>query len=397
MRTFGTAALIVFVLAAAACGGQHRSLSIQVAPRSATLDVPFTIRVEGLPARRRTLITFSGRAVDGKIARGQISVRPDAAGHVRIRDRYLYPQLNALAGWPKNLRISVSSGGDTVSELATRAPVDPATLLTSFEDPAKVGFYGEWVRPKRAHRHTAILLFGGSEGGLAQQSVATTLAAHGYPVLHLAYFGEPGLPRALLRIPLEYFEHALEWLRRQPAADPKRIVTLGWSRGGEASLIVASTFPKLVDAAVGYVPSASIVRSPVRLFAPAWTYRGRPFHGDTYIDVPRTYGWIRVERVSGPVFVVGGGDDRLWASGSSVAALKMRMLAHHRRDITALIYPSAGHAIAAVVPPQILPSSVGYGVVQSRYGVLNLGGSPRADEGALESSWPKLLRFLRML
>lgn len=40
-------------------------------------------------------------------------------------------------------------------------------------------------------------------------------------------------------------------------------------------------------------------------------------------------------------------------------------------------------------------SSAGYGYVQSRYGLLNLGGSPQADEAALEDSWPKLLRFLQ--
>src|ERR671936_1469150 len=85
-----------------------------------------------------------------------------------------------------------------------------------------------------------------------------TLAGHGYPVLQLAYFREPGLPQSLTRIPLEYFERALGWLSRQPEVDPRRIVTWGWSRGGEASLLVAATFPELVHAAVAYVPSAYV-------------------------------------------------------------------------------------------------------------------------------------------
>jgi dienelactone hydrolase len=76
------------------------------------------------------------------------------------------------------------------------------------------------------------------------------LAARGYPVLALAYFREDGLPRELVRIPLEYFRRALLWMRTRPEVDPARVVTLGISRGGELSLILASTFPDLVSGAI---------------------------------------------------------------------------------------------------------------------------------------------------
>jgi dienelactone hydrolase len=196
----------------------------------------------------------------------------------------------------------------------------------------------------------------------------------------------------LSRIPLEYFERALRWLGKQPAADPTRLVTFGISRGGEASLLIAGTFPQLVHAAVGYVPSAIVVPSPLSVAVPAWTFHGQPVRGDTSAAVPT--GWIRVERIDGPVFVVGGDDDALWPSGYSVRNIRRRMLAHGRHDVTALEYPNAGHELGAVVPRQIELSAAGYGVVDTRYGQLILGGSPRADEAALEDSWPKLLAFL---
>jgi hypothetical protein len=103
---------------------------------------------------------------------------------------------------------------------------------------------------------------------------------------------------------------------------------------------------------------------------------------------------IRVERINGPVFVVGGDDDGLGASGLAVRAIKRRMLAHHRRDVTALDYPKAGHEIGSALPRQVDVSPANYGVLETRQGQIYLGGSPRADEDALEDSWPKAIAFL---
>jgi dienelactone hydrolase len=198
----------------------------------------------------------------------------------------------------------------------------------------------------------------------------------------------------LYDIRLEYFERALRWLANRQEVDPARLVTFGASRGGEASLLIASMFPQLVHAAVGYVPSATINPSTAVGGAPAWTYHGKPVYGDRATPTGTNYGSIRVERINGPVFVVGGDDDGLWPSGLAVRTIKSRMLAHRRRKITALDYPKAGHAIGFALPIQVKVSPVNYGVQSSRQGPEFFGGSPRADEAAREDSWPKLLRFL---
>jgi hypothetical protein len=48
-----------------------------------------------------------------------------------------------------------------------------------------------------------VLLLGGSEGGM-HEGDAALLAAHGFAVLALAYYGLPGVPATLRDIPLEY-------------------------------------------------------------------------------------------------------------------------------------------------------------------------------------------------
>jgi acetyl esterase/lipase len=155
----------------------------------------------------------------------------------------------------------------------------PASVTVAHERLSRVGFYGEWLTPRGARRHTAILLFGGSEGGLAGHLylTASMLAGHGYPVLALAYFREPGLPRSLERIPLEYFQRALQWMGQRRDVEPQQIVTFGISRGGELSLLLSSTFPNLVHGAIEYVGANVVIGGVGAVGQPSWIYQGSDF------------------------------------------------------------------------------------------------------------------------
>jgi hypothetical protein len=91
----------------------------------------------------------------------------------------------------------------------------------------------------------------GSEGGMSYTvRWASLLASHDIPALVVAYFNEPGLPCALGDIPLQYFAHAIGWLRRQRRVDPARVWLLSASRGSEAELLVAEHWPGLVHGIV---------------------------------------------------------------------------------------------------------------------------------------------------
>jgi len=373
----------------AGCGGRS-GVTVSVTPAAGTFDVPFSIRVTGLRPRQRVTLAFSGDSPSGATWRGSQHARANAHGVVSLPDDFVLARMHGprsgLVRFPRRVRVAVDTADAHAAATAQRDPVSFASLRSTFESPLKVGFFAEWDRPRGVRHHTAILLFGGSEGGLSLPQLATTLVSHGYPVLHLAYFGEPGLPQLLERVPLEYFRRALRWLAAQPEVDAKRIVTFGISRGGELSLILASTFPKLVRAAVGYVPFFEAVPSPSNPREPAWTFHGRP-----------VLGVIPVDRIAGPVFVAGGDADGLWQSGLSVEMVAERMREHDRRDLTALEYAHAGHSLGEVLPLQVPVSAKGYGIVRSQYGVLDLGGSPKADEAAREDAWPKLLAFLDRL
>lgn len=395
------AAVVVGVLAVfglSACGGNKAQLSVSAFPVSATIDTPVAVRVRGLANHAPARISFVGAAHDGSSFRWEIDVRADARGQVTLSNAYPYAHFDPHGRWPTRLTITVSSRVANASTHVERFFSSSVRLATEDERPDTVGFYGEWIRPPSAHHHTAILVFGGSEGGLSLpiQLLARTLAAHGYPTLALAYFGEPGIAQGLYNIPLEYFERALQWMAGQPAVDANRIVTLGVSRGQEASLLVASTFPHLVHGAVGYVGFSTIKPALTGSNAPAWTYHGRPVIGDPEREATgNDFGWIPVEKIDGPVFVVGGGDDGLAPSGLAARQIKQRMIQHHRQGITALDYPRAGHELGAVVARIISLNPIDYGVVDSpTQGRLYLGGSPEADEAALQDSWPKLLAFL---
>ena len=381
--------LVVALLALVAVGCGSSGVSLAVSPGDALLDAPFHVRVTGLAAHGRADLKVTEQAFPRGTLSAQAPVRADASGVVDLRSNL--PALvepvrgtanGALPRFTRRLRVSLLSGGRVVARTTAVRSVAASSVAVEQERPAQTGFYGEYLRPRGARARTAVLLLGGSEGGMPSAYTAGLLAAHGFPVLALAYFSEPGLPSEPRRIPLEYFRGALDWLARQPEASASRIVVLGVSRGGELALLLGSTFPEQLAAVAAYVPSDTVHSAPRDFLVPAWTYRGKPVAEDV----------IRVERIRGPVFVVGAGDDELWSSGAAVAAIARRLRAHGRPDLVALSYPLAGHGTGLIAPG--IPSRP---LVESRYGTLYLGGSPAADAAARADAWPKLLRFLARL
>jgi dienelactone hydrolase len=280
-------------------------------------------------------------------------------------------------GGPSVVRLSVLADGNTVARATLSRRITPRSVRIRQLTVRRDGVFGFLFTPAGHVRRPAVLAFGGSEGGYSSIDEAGLLAAHGYPALALAYFNAPGLPSQLVRIPLEYFARAGRILRAQPEADPARIVPLGVSYGGEASLLVAATFPRLFHGAIALVPSARVTSGLPRLGgdAAAWTLHGRA--------VPE--GPIAVERISGPVLVQGAGSDGEWPSADAVAEVQHRLAAHRFRfPHEGVVYPRAGHYSGIAVPnlpePTDQPSA---------------GGSPSADAAARADLWNRIQRYLR--
>jgi dienelactone hydrolase len=286
------------------------------------------------------------------------------------------------------VRLDLVQGGRSVAHTAIRRRLlAPGVRGHAVRD----GLYGELYHPPGGGRRAAALVIGGSEGGLRTAGVAGLLASHGDPALALAYFQEPGLPRTLKDIPLEYFARALERLRAQPDVDPRRVVVIGVSRGGEGALLIGSTYPGLVHGVVGLVPS-NVVNLSTNGRSPAWTLHGAPlahvgraeFGKPDPTDHPQAF--IRAERISGPILTFSGGDDLLWPSASYMTVLEQRLdqrhFAHPHRDVD---YAAAGHLLGSAVPYLPAPSVPDY------------GGSPAADAAARAALWPRILDFMRGL
>lgn len=240
--------------------------------------------------------------------------------------------------------------------------------------------------PPDKARHPAVLIFGGSEGGLGVTLVAKLLASHGYPTLAIAYFHDAGLPAVLKNIPLEYFATAARLLAAQPGVDPAHVIALSASRGTEAALLLAQNFPSLVHGAVLYAPSARVNGAfPVYVDGDAWTLGGRSLDSDELIPV---------DHVSGPVLAIAGDDDQVWPSATS-ATLIVRELdqAHNRYPHQALVVPHAGHAVAGY-PYSPRGTHILHPVVAQ---VLWLGGTRQANEAAQVQGWSKVLSLLNSL
>lgn len=385
----GCAVAVALIAAGCGAGGSDGPVRLIVTPRDALLDAPLHIRATGLDPGARATLRASWRSVGGATWTSSTPVRADGHGTVTLTgaaaraviepmrppraQSFAHPFFAvAVERTPEPLELSLGSARASVLRRGAPAGIEARELTV-----ARDGLAGYFYTPGGPRRRSALIVIGGSEGGISGIQEAALLAAHGHPALALGYFDEPGLPQRLGNIPLDYFARGFRWLGRQDGVDPHRMAISGASRGSEAALLMGADFPQLVRGVIGMVPSAD-VNTGLEGVATAWRLHGRP--------VPD--GPIAVERIRGPVLTVSGGADAQWNSTVYARRIARRREAHHApyHDV-ALHYPGAGHAIALPVPalPPPNPSDIGS------------GGSALADAAAREDAWPRILAFMDQL
>lgn len=258
-------------------------------------------------------------------------------------------------------------------------------------------------------RRPAILLLGGSEGGLgaAADGQARLLSKEGFTVIALAYYRLPGQPQRFELIPLETFTRAINWLKAHDEVDPTRLAIMGTSKGAEAALLIASRRSD-IGAVVAAVPSQVAWQGFDWSFAPvntsSWSEGGKPI---PYLPI-KTVGWngdiygpslteaakhpesaIPVERIAGPVLLLCGEDDKLWPSCPMARAVKARRDgAAGALETTLLAYPDAGHF---GVGPQ-LPAGADVPAMITMF-----GGSQEGNVAARADGWPRTITFLKQV
>jgi pimeloyl-ACP methyl ester carboxylesterase len=372
--------------------------AVTVAPQSSWVDQPVAIRVSGLPRRALATVRLSAKDATGKTWHSSARLRADAHGTVNLTGPRSWGLLASLtrrtaAAAPvvfrwgvkeRTMRLTVQVRGKTVARGSFRRGlphgVNEQTLTL-----AGTGVYGEYYAAASSARSPAVLIFGGSEGGLTVGLRAELLAAHGFPSLAIAYFGEPGLPPALASVPLEYFRRALEWLAAQTGVDPQKIAAIGISRGGEAAQLLGVHYPDLVHAVVAASASNAVVCGFPDCSKPAWTLNGAPipYVAGAPVPEPEGEGVIPDETVRGPLFLTCGERDVIWLSCPYERAIMERLRRFHHPYADELhAYPKAGHYVGGLMP--------GLPVAPSPYFDAN-------TERARQDLWPKLLAFLGRL
>jgi dienelactone hydrolase len=431
-RNFVTGAAASAVIATPRISGAAGP-TIRAQPDNDLQDIPLSIRLSGFSPRQPVIVTaemvtrdhFRWRSAamfvvgaDGEVDVG--TTAPVGGSYSGVSPMGLIWSMERI-GWPESeapkpatVFRAEARNGERAEASVIRAMVGPGVTSKLLEED---GLRGVWFLPPGDGPHPAVIVLGGSEGGLPVRSAAPLLASHGYATLALAYFGLPGLPRGLVNIPLEYFGKAIAHVRAAVAPRNDFVAVYGGSRGGELALLVASLYAD-VRAVVAVVPSGVIVGA----FGPsepgdlrprgAWTLAGKPLpdmgQNNRYANsgvadpVQRFLNLMRdldaveratipVQLIKGPVLMVSGRDDQIWPSFELAEIARRRLEAHnHPWPFEHISYPDAGHGMVPPYAPTTATTLV-HPVNRRTYA---RGGTPKGQIEANVASWRRTLDFL---
>ncbi|MEI4506927.1 acyl-CoA thioester hydrolase/BAAT C-terminal domain-containing protein [Sphingopyxis sp. CCNWLW253] len=272
------------------------------------------------------------------------------------------------------------------------------------------GIFANYYPAPGTGPHPAILLLGGSEGGLGKdmRALALLLQAEGYSTLQLAYHNASGKSAKLKNIPLEDFTRGLDWLKAQPGVDPARLGIVGYSKGAEAGLVIATRYPGIRAAALG-MPS-SVVWDGMSgenymfgSFSSSWSEKGEPLSHLAYKGQPGGDGLmpvfvnglkeiganpaaiIPVERFKGKLLLICGEAEKLWPSCPMTDQIVARAKTKDAPAPAVLRYKDAGHGVMGA--PFADP------VDAKKWS--KLGGTAKGNAAARMDSWPKIVAFLK--
>lgn len=392
--------------------------TIQVVPDRVLLDESAVIAVNGLNPKERVSIQASMIDGAGQVWQSQAEFIADAGGIVDVSKQApvegSYKEVSGMGLiWsmrPNEKGVTIyrppaNLGSQTIQfallrngERAANARLEQLRIAAGIQQTRLTGeLHGTFFVPNTAERHPAVLVVGGSEGGVPTLKAAW-LASHGFAALALAYFRYENLPALLEAIPLEYFGQALKWMMDRPEVEPDRIAVLGTSRGGELALQLGSMYPQ-IRTVVAYVPAN--VRYPAccgQTHVPyAWTWTGQPLAFLPLRLAPnpalRLEAAIKVEQTHGSVLLISGQDDGVWHSTAMadevVSRLKQSKFPY---TFEHLKYSHAGHGAGR---PEIVPEWHGPERNPTSGREVDPGGTIAGNAQSSLDAAPKVLQFLR--
>lgn len=416
------------------------SCRIEVSHQRALSDVPLDISVKGCEPGKTIQLRLRGKDQAGADfesfgvfvadSEGMVDLKtqaPQSGTYSGIDPMGLFWSMNPVSKKTTNFvgkdieplafTLSVEASGEQLASTLIERLFWPSDTEIVRQPVEEQGLVGTLFYPSSGGPHAAVIVLGGSDGGLHEASAAL-LSTHGYAALALAYFGIDPLPRALVEVPLEYCNSAISWLEAQKAVDADAIGVMGWSKGGELALLTAATFPEKIKATVSVSPSSvvweglseggrplrkaswgkagqSLPYLPLKVnvatlfrvmfgleFSLVSSYRNSLRNEKAY-EAAR----IPVEKINGPVLLLTGSADALWPA-SEMCDQVVNTLArrNHPYSYEHISYEGAGHAFRT----PYLPSNK-----EQMRGKMLFGGSPEANVKACIASWEKVLAFFQ--
>ncbi|MFC5231961.1 acyl-CoA thioesterase/bile acid-CoA:amino acid N-acyltransferase family protein [Pseudonocardia zijingensis] len=441
--SIGMACAVALLLAG--CSAHHEAPGprITATPDGVSIAIPVDVVVEGLAAgdavrvwartydRRGQAWESSGEFVTDGVGQVDLSTAASTGGtytgvdphglfwSMRLADDQPvpYPMMDAD---DVVVRLGVDTGGVTVASTTLRRVVrDPAGQVLPV---AEAGLVGDLYLPPGSGVWPGVLLLGGGEGGRPDPAYASLLAAQGYVVFGLAYFGLPGLPDSLARIPVEYGLSAARWLADRPEVSGDRVGVVGTAKGAEYGLLLASSEPSRFAAVVAHAPSdvvwpapGSTAGTPVSSWTRAdddvpflrWvSSRGASSaaagqavqSAESYEQaVEAASRWrlaaarVHVEQITGPVLFTSGQADGVWPSAPQAQrALSSIEAGGNPYGARLLEFPGAGHLVGGVPDLPTTRTAIPYGPA-----VVEAGGDPAATAAAVRETFAATVELLR--
>jgi dienelactone hydrolase len=231
-------------------------------------------------------------------------------------------------------------------------------------------------------KNKVVIVVSGSNGGMKTTAdIAAFYHINGIPALAVAMFNTKQTTKGLDRVPIEYIENAIIWLKQKGY---QKIGMDGMSKGSELTLICASMFSDIACVIVrvpSYFVSEGLIingKSKQPSGTSCWSYRGveLPFtpyktrkidvlkllvkykeihliaiNGDKDVTVDSI---IPVENIKAPVLILTSVNDAVWPSYESGQYREKRLREH------SFSYPYKHIAYKAMSHAMLIKSSVLY-------------------------------------
>ncbi|XP_049453381.1 acyl-coenzyme A thioesterase 5-like [Epinephelus fuscoguttatus] len=238
-------------------------------------------------------------------------------------------------------------------------------------------------------------------GGLSEKR-ASLLASRGFVVLTVALYGHDDMAKNISEVHLDYFEEAIEFLRKQDKVGSKGVGVISISKSADLALSIASYLPD-VEATVWINGCCANIFLPLH-------YKRSQIHPGLMFDsskmIPTESGafnckyathnpleenkatLIPIEQAKGRFLFVASEDDLNWDSKTYVDIMVERLKRHGKQNFESVCYPGAGHYLEPPYGPYC-PSSF-HGVVGKP---VLWGGEPRSHAAAEVQLWKKIQEF----